>query len=101
VRPAGRSPGGAANDCPLRVIDDGIEWEILRGHAPTRDRATVRDDRWRETGERLVAGQPPQRLFERSLRRIGASVRPAAALGPGCAEPDFRQDGPKPRPRSH
>lgn len=75
--------GGEANDFPLRVIDDGIEWEIPGGTATTRYRATVRDGRWEEIGERLVAGQPAQPFFEMTLERLGDSDWPAGgAVGP-------------------
>lgn len=69
--------GGGAGDFPFRPTDDGFEWEIPAGDATTRYRATVRDGRWEQVGERIVAGQPPQPFFEMSLERIDDSDWPA------------------------
>lgn len=75
--------GGGAGDFPFRATDDGFEWEIPSGDAITRYRATVRDGRWTQVGERITAGQPPQPFFEMSLERIGDGDWPAGgAVGP-------------------
>ena len=60
----------------------------LRRHLPVPDfevdAATVRDGVWHETGDRVVAGQPPVRIFEMTLRRIGDSQWPAAGAIPAA-----------------
>ena len=74
---------GHVGDFPLEVSDDGFRWEIGAGPATIRYAATVRDGVWTETGERLMPGQPPVKIFEMRLQRIGDTDWPAAgAAGP-------------------
>lgn len=73
---------GHAGDFAFAATADGFTWEIPAGPATLRYTATVRDGTWHETGERLVAGQPPVRFFEMTLRRIGDSQWPAAGAIP-------------------
>ena len=70
---------GHAGDFAFAATADGFTWEVPAGPATIRYAATVRDGVWHETGERVVAGQPPVRFFEMTLRRIGDSKWPAAA----------------------
>jgi len=44
--------------------------------------AVIEGDRWTETGERVLPGQPPVRTFEMTLRRIGPTDWPAAGAVP-------------------
>lgn len=73
---------GQANDFPLERIENGFEWSIQAGPAVIRYRATVRDGEWHETGERVVAGQAPVKMFEMRLRRLGDSPWPSAGVVP-------------------
>lgn len=74
---------GYEGDFPLEVSDDGFRWELPAGPATIRYAATVSNGVWTETGERLVPGQPPVKVFEMRLQRIGDSDWPAAgAVGP-------------------
>jgi hypothetical protein len=51
--------------------------------AVIRHTTTLRDGVWIEVGERIVPDKPPMRIFEMTLRRVGATDWPAAgALGP-------------------
>lgn len=68
---------GHEGDFPLTVVPGGFSWEISAGPARIRYTAAVDDDVWTETGERLVEGQPPVKIFEMRLRRIGATAWPA------------------------
>jgi len=69
---------GHAGDFPIELRPDGFTWSIPAGPAVIRYTSTVKDDTWREVGERLVPGQPPRRLFEMTLRRVGPTDWPAA-----------------------
>ena len=74
---------GYAGDFPLEVTDDGFRWEMPAGPATMRYAATVKDGVWSETGERVIPGQPPVRIFEMRLKRVGDTDWPAAgAIGP-------------------
>jgi len=59
--------------------DTGYIWETPAGpNAVMRYTATLHDGIWTETGDRIVAGQPPQRSFEMNLKRIGDTEWPEA-----------------------
>ena len=73
---------GYAGDFPLDVRPGGFTWSIPAGPVTLRYTATVKDGVWTEIGERLVEGQPPVRVFEMTLRRIGDSDWPAAGAVP-------------------
>ncbi len=75
---------GHAGDFAFATTGDGFTWEIPAGPATLRYAATVRDGVWHETGERVVAGQPPVRFFEMTLHRIGDSQWPAAGAIPAA-----------------
>lgn len=63
---------GQAGTFDLRLTQDGYVWEIPAGPtARIRFTATVVDNRWREVGELVVEGQPPQQTFEMNLERVG------------------------------
>jgi hypothetical protein len=62
---------GREGDFPLEVSPDGFAWSIQAGPARIRYVATVKDGMWHEIGERLVEGQPPMRIFEMHLKRLG------------------------------
>jgi hypothetical protein len=73
---------GRAGDFDLVPTADGYVWIIPAGPFSIRYTATLADGTWTEVGDRLVAGQPPQRFFEMRLRRVSDSDWPAAN-GPG------------------
>lgn len=73
---------GYSGDFPLEVRPDGFTWSVKAGPATLRYTATVKDEVWVETGERLVDGQAPVKTFEMTLRRIGSTDWPAAGAVP-------------------
>jgi hypothetical protein len=56
----------------------GLIWEIPAGPATIRYTIWLEKGRWREYGERIVAGQPPFRFIEMDLVRLGNSKWPSA-----------------------
>ncbi len=75
---------GRSGDFPFRPTATGYEWEVPAGPgAVIRYTATIKGNRFYEIGERIAAGQPPVRVFEMDLERVGDSDWPAAgAVGP-------------------
>lgn len=75
---------GHAGDWPLTITPDGFTWSINMGPNGTlRYTARIKDGTWHEVGERIVAGQPPVKTFEMTLRRIGDTDWPRGnAVGP-------------------
>jgi hypothetical protein len=69
---------GMAGDFVLTPNDSGYVWEIPAGPMTIRYTAVIRGGSWRETGERLVAGQPPTQFFEMNLVRVRDTDWPAA-----------------------
>ncbi len=76
---------GHSGDFPFEVTADGFSWSVPAGPATIRYTAIVKDGTWSETGERIVADQPPSRIYEMKLQRIGDTDWPAGgAVGPGA-----------------
>lgn len=70
---------GFTGTFPLRLTDDGYVWEAPAGPgAIMRYTAVVRDGTWHEIGERIVGDEPPVRIVELTLRRVGDTDWPAA-----------------------
>jgi len=69
---------GHAGDFAIRRTDDGFIWEIPAGPTTIRYTATVKDGKWREVGDRIVAGKEPARFFEMNLVRVGDNDWPRA-----------------------
>ena len=69
---------GMAGDFVLTPTDSGFVWEIPAGPMTIRYTAVVRGGKWRETGERIVEGQPPTPFFEMNLVRVRDTDWPAA-----------------------
>ncbi|MEP6768349.1 MAG: DUF1579 domain-containing protein [Acidobacteriota bacterium] len=69
---------GRAGEFAIRRTEDGFIWEIPAGPTTIRYTATVKDGRWREVGDRIVAGKEPARFFEMNLVRVGDSDWPGA-----------------------
>lgn len=68
---------GQSGSFAFKPTPDGYTWEIPVGPATIRYSAVIKDGRLREVGDRLVAGQPPLRIFEMDLTRIGDTDWPA------------------------
>jgi len=63
---------GYAGTFELRPTATGYIWEIPAGpKAVIRYTATVKDGSWREIGEYVADGKPPQKTFEMNLKRVG------------------------------
>ncbi len=69
---------GHAGDFAIRPTGDGYTWEIPMGPAKIVYTAIIKDNKLREIGERIVAGQEPVRIFEMNLARVGDTDWPAA-----------------------
>lgn len=70
---------GRYGDYPFEVTEDGFRWETPAGAgARVVYSARVRDGEWDQTGDYVVDGQPPRRIIELDLRRVGDSGWPAA-----------------------
>jgi len=80
---------GAHFDFPLQVTADGFVWERPAGPgAVVRFTAVVKDGRWHEVGEYIAAGQPPRKIIELNLTRLGDSSWPASgAVDPSRGRP--------------
>ncbi len=73
---------GLRGDYLFTPTDSGFVWDIPTGPMTIRHTATVRGGRWREVGDRIVAGQPPVRFIEMDLRRVGDTDWPAGGVVP-------------------
>lgn len=75
---------GYVGDFPLTVRPDGYSWSQPAGPgAEIRYEARVTGSEWREVGQRIVDGAPPQKVFEMTVRRIGPTRWPKdGAVGP-------------------
>ncbi len=69
---------GQVGDFSFVPTTDGYHWEIPAGPATIRYTAVVKGNHFVETGERVVAGQPPVKFFTMELTRVGDSSWPAA-----------------------
>jgi hypothetical protein len=69
---------GMVGDFVITPASDGYVWEIPAGPQMTiRYTAVVKGDDFVEVGDRVVPGQPPLRIFEMRLKRIGDTSWPA------------------------
>jgi hypothetical protein len=75
---------GYVGDFPLTVRPDGYSWTQPAGPgAVINYTATVHGADWREVGERVANGGPPQKVFEMNVHRIGPTSWPQkGAVGP-------------------
>jgi hypothetical protein len=70
---------GQAGDFDLTPTDQGYVWEIPAGpNATIRYTAMLRNGVWNELGDYVAAGQPPRRIFEMNLQRVGDTDWPLA-----------------------
>ena len=69
---------GYSGDYKFERTDDGFRWETPAGpNARVVYVATVKDGVWHEVGDYVTEGQPPRRMIEMRLRRVGDSDWPA------------------------
>ena len=69
---------GMAGDFVITPTVDGYVWEIPAGpQMAIRYTAVVKDGHFDEVGDRVLAGQPPMRIFEMHLKRVGDTSWPA------------------------
>ncbi len=73
---------GQQGDFAFEARPDGFVWTMVFGTVTMRQTAVIKDDTWTEIGERLVAGQPPVRMVEMNLRRIGPTTWPQEGAVP-------------------
>jgi hypothetical protein len=73
---------GHSGDFAIKLTTDGFTWEIPAGPMTIRYAATVKDGKWREVGDRIMAGKEPVRFFEMNLTRVGDSSWPASGAIP-------------------
>ncbi|MES2099677.1 MAG: DUF1579 domain-containing protein [Pseudomonadota bacterium] len=69
---------GMTGDFVITPTADGYVWEIPAGPQMTiRYTAVVKGGDFHEVGDRIVPGQPPLRIFEMRLKRVGDTSWPA------------------------
>lgn len=74
---------GRQGDFVLTPRADGYTWDIPAGPMTIHYTATAKDGKWREVGDRIMAGRDPVRFFEMNLVRVGDSNWPGAgAISP-------------------
>lgn len=89
---------GMAGTFELKPTPDGYTWEFPAGPgAVMRYTATVCNGLWHEIGEYIAGSQPPRKMFEMNLKRVGDSdwplvtpvgpeVAPSTVEAPVCGE---------------
>jgi hypothetical protein len=73
---------GGSGDFEFEPRPDGFVWRMVYGPVTIRHTAVVKDGRWSELTERLSEGQPPVKMVEMDLRRVGDTDWPAAGAVP-------------------
>ena len=69
---------GYSGDFKFVPTADGYYWEAPAGPATIRYTAVIKGDHFTETGERIVSGQAPVKMFKMDLARLGDSSWPGA-----------------------
>lgn len=69
---------GRVGDFKFVPTADGYTWEIPAGPATIRYTAVIKGGHYEETGERLMPGQAPVKIFNMQLTRVGDSPWPGA-----------------------
>jgi hypothetical protein len=70
---------GHYGDFELTLTDRGYTWEIPAGpNAKIHYTMTFKDGVWNEVGDYVAAGQPPRRIMEMNIKRIGGTDWPQA-----------------------
>ncbi|NIJ21952.1 hypothetical protein FHS95_003663 [Sphingomonas naasensis] len=62
---------GRSGRFQLTLTDTGWTWEVPAGPATIRYVASFAGGKWTETGDYVAPGQPPRRIFEMTLSRVG------------------------------
>tara|TARA_R110002124_G_scaffold1492_2_gene8774 strand:+ start:49 stop:627 length:579 start_codon:yes stop_codon:yes gene_type:complete len=76
---------GRTGNFQFEATEDGFRWEVPAGpNGRVEYVAVVADGTWHEVGHYIVEGQPPRRILEMTLTRLGDSDWPAGVpVGPG------------------
>ena len=70
---------GHGGTYPFAPRPDGFVWSTPAGpNARMRYTARIHDGGWAQTGEFVMPGQPPRKVFEMNLKRRGPTSWPAA-----------------------
>jgi hypothetical protein len=69
---------GYSGTFPFEVTPTGYVWSTPAAGGSVRYTATITADHWNEVGDLIAEGQPPRRIFEMNLKRIGDSNWPEA-----------------------
>jgi hypothetical protein len=69
---------GYAGTFPFEATPTGYVWSTPAAGGSVRYTATITATTWNEVGDLIVEGQPPRRIFEMNLERIGDSDWPEA-----------------------
>ena len=67
---------GFSGDFDFQLQQNGFVWSVPAGPATMKYSATFGDGTWHEIGERIVAAEPPVRVFEMTLKRVGKTDWP-------------------------
>lgn len=68
---------GFTGDYKFERTEDGFRWEVPAGpNARIVYVATIKNGVWHEVGDYVAEGQPPRRMIEMRLRRLGDSGWP-------------------------
>jgi hypothetical protein len=74
---------GHQGDFELKLTGTGYIWEIPAGPgAIIRYTMTLKDGVWNEVGDYIAPGQPPRRVIEMNLNRVGDTDWPLAGSVP-------------------
>lgn len=73
---------GRAGDYPLKITDTGYTWEMVFGPVTIRYTITIKDNEWKEIGERLQKDKDPVQIFEMTLNRVGDTSWPVEGTIP-------------------
>ncbi|MGH8854272.1 MAG: DUF1579 domain-containing protein [Telluria sp.] len=73
---------GYTGNFVVTPLADGFSWEIPAGPMTIKYTATIKDETWREIGERIMPGKEAVRMFEMTLKRIGSTSWPAGDAVP-------------------
>jgi len=67
---------GRTGDYPLKITDTGYSWEMVFGPVTIRYTITIKDNQWKEIGERIQKDKDPVQIFEMTLKRVGDTTWP-------------------------
>lgn len=67
---------GMVGDFEFQPTSNGFEWKIPAGPTVIHYKATIENDTWTETGDRVMADGSSVRFFEMTLTRTGSTEWP-------------------------